>query len=485
MVEKLNIRERIGDFLLRKNYVTEDAITESLKYGKEKKRRLGEALLDLGYISSSQLKKALSEYFKIGILAALNKDMVDKETLRAIGGESEALRMMIVPIISGQQEKDLCVAIADPSRLDIMQRITGQFKGMSIVFMLASEEDIIGALQQDNSVAESDVQGKRLRIADMTPEKLLSSVIIYTISQGGTDIHIEKLNREDGLLIRIRINGELERYAAIPSYPMTLYEEICAYSKIKSGLAPDQKLIPQDGGWNFTFGEKHVNIRTATIPTVFKYEKLSFRLLDKAERTDLEEMGYQKDTVFLIDQALTKTQGLILATGPTGSGKTTSLYGAISRINGKKRKIYTVEDPVEYTLPLATQVQVNKAQDLTFARVLRSIMRHDPDVIFVGEIRDNETALIALQLAMTGHLVLASLHTNDAISAPSRLLSLGVPEYMVASSISLVIAQRLVRTNCPHCKVRYEPTFLEKSILKLPSGDYFKSPGCDYCRNTV
>lgn len=497
--------EKIGEFLIRKEFLTEDECAESISYGSEKKIRLGEAAVELGYLKSDELLFALAQYFSLPWIEKIGPLDINRDIIRILGGESEIGKMKIVPLLPSKlgdgvnfhdsgdtdsYEAEHIIAISDPSRMDIMQKVIAALRGESVMFVLAPEDEIIKSMQTaDEVLPDSEkggsVSGKRFSVVTMSPERLVENVMTFAVSKGCTDIHVEKLNRNDGLLIRIRLHGALEKYASIPTYSAASYEELVAYVKVKGGMAPDQKLLPQDGGWRWNMGDRPINLRVATIPTAFRYEKLSLRILDTGDNFSLETLGFSDSVINTIEKSVTKSSGLILVTGPTGSGKTTTMYGALSRVNGVARKIYTVEDPVEYVLPMATQIQVNQAQDLTFPRVLRSIMRHDPDIIFVGEIRDEETALIALQFAMTGHLVLATLHTNDAISAASRLLSLKAPMYMVASTLSLTFAQRLVRINCPKCLVPTEPTPLEREVLQLPdTGNYMSSKGCPACGGT-
>lgn len=498
--------ERFGDFLVRENYLTSEELAESLAYSSEKKIRLGEATVEAGFLKSDELLLILARFFSMPWIEKITRNNINKDTIAMLGGESEVLRMKIAPLLpssimnggihfpdnwleTNTSDSEHIIAVSDPARMDVMQKISSALTGASVLFVVAPEDEITKAMQPDGEIVQ-DIKGgtggsKRFSVSAMSPERLLENVLMFTVSKNGTDVHIEKLNRNDGLLVRIRIHGILEKYVSVPSYNAASYDELVAYIKVKSGMAPDQKLLPQDGGWRWAMGDRLVNIRIATIPTAFRYEKISLRILDTSENMSLESLGFSGEIITTIEKAVTRSTGLILVTGPTGSGKTTTMYGALSRIDGLRRKIYTVEDPVEYVLPLASQVQVNVAQDLTFPKVLRSIMRHDPDVIFVGEIRDEETALIALQFAMTGHLVLATLHTNDAISAASRLISLGAPKYMVASSVSLALAQRLVRVNCPHCAEPVVPTTLEREVLRLPDkGTYKTSKGCAVCSGT-
>jgi general secretion pathway protein E len=315
--------------------------------------------------------------------------------------------------------------------------------------------------------------------------KLVNSLLSQAVKDRASDIHIEIFERD--LLVRFRVDGML--YDVL-SPPKRFHAAICSRIKVMSGLNIAEKRLPQDGRIRVRIAGRDIDIRVSTIPTAFG-ERIVLRLLDRAQAVvdiNLDRLGFTGDNLRKIDRLIKQSHGIILATGPTGSGKTTTLYACLSRINSPEKNIITIEDPIEYQLRGVGQMQVSPKIDLTFANGLRSILRQDPDVIMVGEIRDGETAEIAIHAALTGHLVFSTLHTNDSFGALTRLVDMGIEPFLVSSSVLAVLAQRLVRVLCPDCRAPYLPTEAELARVGLGcarlNGPIYRPAGCRACRNT-
>jgi general secretion pathway protein E len=313
--------------------------------------------------------------------------------------------------------------------------------------------------------------------------KFINGLLVEAIRENASDIHIETF--ENRHTVRFRVDGVLRE---VMSPPRALAPRIVSRIKVMAKLDIAEKRLPQDGRISRAFGGRKVDVRVSTIPTGAHNERVVLRILDKqAERLDLEHIGLDAAQVTMLNRIISKPYGILLVTGPTGSGKTTTLYGALSTLNDRSRNIMTVEDPIEYYIDGIGQTQVNTKVEMTFARGLRAILRQDPDVVMVGEIRDLETAQIAVQASQTGHLVLSTLHTNTAVGAVTRLRDMGVEPYQISSSLIGLSAQRLVRRLCPHCKAPYEASLSEKEhlgIADLGALTLYKSVGCPQCRNT-
>ncbi|NPB05282.1 MAG: type II/IV secretion system protein [Aquificae bacterium] len=322
-----------------------------------------------------------------------------------------------------------------------------------------------------------------LTAADDSPTvRLVNRILIKAVDVGASDVHFEPY--EDETVVRLRMDGQLHPYLTIPPGK---YAEVVSRIKVMSNLNVAERRIPQDGKFHVKVGQKDYDVRVSVVPTVFG-ERVVLRLLDKSGKLlTLTDLGLSEEDLKKVERLTAKPYGMILVTGPTGAGKSTTLYAMLLKLKSPRRNIITIEDPVEYQIKGIGQIQVNPKVGLTFAAGLRSILRQDPDVIMVGEIRDSETAQIAVQAALTGHLVLSTLHTNDAPSAVTRLKDMEVEPFLIASALEGVIAQRLVRRICPHCKVPYKPTEEELKNLGLPpEGEYtfYKGKGCEHCLGT-
>ena len=317
---------------------------------------------------------------------------------------------------------------------------------------------------------------------DNTTVRLVNQILIKAINAGASDIHFEPYVHE--VLVRLRLDGVLTNYITIPP---SKYSEIVSRIKVMANLNIAEKRIPQDGKFSVKVADKDYDIRVSTIPTIFG-ERIVLRILDRSKGLlTLKDIGLTQENLRKIEQMLSKPYGILLVTGPTGAGKTTTLYAMLSQLKNPRKNIITIEDPVEYQINGISQIQINPKVGLTFAKGLRAILRQDPDVIMVGEIRDSETAQIAIQAALTGHLVLSTLHTNDAPSAVTRLRDMGAEPFLIASALEGIIAQRLVRKICPYCKEPYKPSKEELQKFSLnPEGDYifYKGKGCKHCLGT-
>lgn len=341
-------------------------------------------------------------------------------------------------------------------------------------------------LSQEEIILETTAEeGEKLSIDILSSEEdspivsLVNSVILKASTLGASDIHFEPY--EETTLVRFRMDGILHEYLKIP--PQT-YQSVVSRIKVISNLNIAEKRVPQDGRIGVRIGTKEIDIRVSTVPTVFG-ERIVLRLLDKSGfNLSLEDLGFSDLELNKFKKILKKPYGIVLVTGPTGAGKSTTLYASLHFIKDPRKNIITIEDPVEYQVKGVSQIQVNQKVGLTFATGLRSILRQDPDIIMVGEIRDSETADIAIHAALTGHLVLSTLHTNDAVSSIPRLIDMGMEPFLVANSLEGIVAQRLVRRICNHCKTPYRPTEIELLELKLdPSKEYifYKGEGCQHC----
>ncbi len=362
--------------------------------------------------------------------------------------------------------------------------------GKEIIPIFLPEEEFSQRLQEvlaQEEVRIEGEEGEETQIRDILYEEetspavsFVNQTLIKAVNLSASDIHIEPY--ENTSIVRLRLDGVLHEYTRIP---LSLHEQVVSRIKVLANLNVAERRVPQDGKIAVRVGKRHLDIRVSVVPTVFG-ERVVLRLLEKGGKLlRLEDLGLWEEDLIKLRRLAQKPYGIILATGPTGAGKSTTLYAMILEIKSPKRNIITIEDPPEYQIEGVSQIQVNPKVGLTFAVGLRAILRQDPDVIMVGEIRDSETAEIAVQSALTGHLVLSTLHTNDAPSAITRLFDLGIEPFLIASALEGVIAQRLVRRICPHCKEPYKPTEEELSELGL-SGEYtfYRGRGCEHCMGT-
>src|SRR5450756_1254075 len=488
---------RLGDILKDMGLVTEEQIAAALSRQKETHKRLGQLLIDDGVLTELDLAKALAAKFGVSFL-----DLSDTQLEPAAAGyidEKLARRYGAAPI-RFLNNSTLLVAMVDPQNLLALQDLE-IITGFAIQPAIASEEDIYGAIATiyrdrpdvDESAVEDaafeEAAGELGDIREATDEapiiKLVNSVIAQSVDDSASDIHFEPQAKE--LMIRFRVDGVLHE---IMSIPRRMQAGVTSRLKIMAELDIAERRVPQDGRIGLMVGGKPIDMRVATLPTVYG-EKVVMRLLDKSNvMLDLEDLGFSEKALKRFHKSLVKPYGAILVTGPTGSGKSTTLYAALNILNSPEKNVITVEDPVEYRLTGINQVQVNVRAGMTFSAALRSILRCDPAIVMVGEIRDRETAQIAVESALTGHLVLSTLHTNDAPSAITRLIEMGIEPFLVGSALDCVVAQRLARRLCPKCKEAYRPSEVEMIASRFPWSPgneipmIYRPAGCSACSRT-
>jgi len=393
-------------------------------------------------------------------------------------------------IIEEENERELLVIVPKNYNFFAVEELRFK-KGKDVRLKLVSEEEYAKLVQErisgENVILEEEEEKEEqsedlLFQRDTSPAvRLVNTVLIKASSVNASDVHFEPY--EDEAVVRIRMDGVLHDYTKVSP---SLYQEVVSRIKVMAKLNVAEKRVPQDGKIRVRIGKKDYDIRVSVVPTVFG-ERVVLRLLEKTgQLLTLSELGLSKSDEEKVRKLAEKPYGIVLVTGPTGAGKSTTLYAMLLHVKNPKKNIITIEDPVEYQVKGISQIQVNPKVGLTFAQGLRAILRQDPDVIMVGEIRDPETAEVAVQAALTGHLVLSTLHTNDAPSAITRLKDIGIEPFLIASSLEGVIAQRLVRKICNHCKEPYKPTKEEIKELGLPEGDYtfYRGVGCEHCLGT-
>lgn len=495
----------LSKILLERGVVQEENLMQALALQREKGKSLEEILLQQGYLTEEEWLTTLSDYLDIPYLKKIEAENTLEPTLVTKIPITYYRQHRLFPLrLEGHVLK---VAMANPLDLQPLDDV-GIILGYAVEPVLCPEREILNAINtfydRETHSAEEVIQGldtedlgvlageieETQDLLDHATEapiiRLVNSVLFQAVRERASDIHFEPFERE--LKVRYRIDGILYN---ILTPPKRLQSAITSRIKIMANLNIAEKRLPQDGRIKIRIADKDIDIRVSVIPTAFG-ERIVLRLLDKSTiLLNLEDIGMGKNELQKYSQLIHRSNGIILVTGPTGSGKTTTLYATLHKINSPELNILTVEDPIEYQLNGIGQMQVNPKIDLTFAHGLRSFLRQDPDVIMVGEIRDLETAEIAIQASLTGHLVFSTLHTNDAPSAITRLLDMGVESYLVSSAVIGILAQRLVRVICPHCKERYipEPKSLEEvgmHLFETPDFDgyLYRGKGCDACMHT-
>ena len=490
-------RKRLGELLIDSGLISQEQLAEALEIQKQSGEKLGNIIVNQNYVSEPQIMEVLE--FQLGIpFVDLNNTKIPSEAQRVIP-YNLIRRHNVVPVKI--EMNMLYVAMDDPLNFIAIEDLR-MASSYEIVPMIASKEAINGTISKlygtesadqailefkKESDASAGAMSQTLEVesyeVDSAPiVKLVYSTLELAVSQGASDIHIEPM--EDEVKVRFRVDGRLQQSQNIPKEAQAA---VSTRIKIMAGLDIAEKRIPQDGRFDFTANNKVLNVRVSVLPTVHG-EKVVMRILDKTNfLLPKEKLGFTKSNLVKFDQLLQNPNGIILITGPTGSGKSTTLYTMLSELNQVSDNITTVEDPIEYQIDGLNQVQVNIKAGLTFPNALRSFLRQDPDIIMVGEIRDSETVDVAIRAAITGHLVLSTLHTNDAVSSISRLEDMGVEPYLIAVSLRGVISQRLVRRLCTRCAEPYRPVEYELQYLGLPTdGDYtfYKAVGCSHCNKT-
>ncbi|MGY3870516.1 MSHA fimbrial ATPase MshE [Aeromonas crassostreae] len=495
------LKMRLGDLLVQEQIVSDDQLQLALQQQRQTGHKLGTTLIDLGFISEVQLLQFLARQLGVPFFD-LNNLTIDGKAV-ALLPEVQARRYRALAV--NQNEHEVTVAMSDPADLSALDAIANLLRPREMRLAVAREgqlldyfdrlyrrtreiESFAEQLHEEYQDAGFELGSSNLATeseGEATVAKLLRSLFEDAVQVGASDIHIEP--DEKVLRIRQRIDGVLHENIL---NEVRIAQALVLRLKLVAGLDISEKRLPQDGRFAMKVRGRDVDVRLSTMP-VQHGESVVMRLLDQSGGIlTLEETGMPPEILARFRRQLHRPHGMILVTGPTGSGKTTTLYGALSELNEASQKIITVEDPVEYRLPRINQVQVNPKIGLTFSQVLRTTLRQDPDILLVGEMRDNETVEIGLRGAITGHLVLTTLHTNDAITSALRLIDMGAPGYLVASALRAVVAQRLVRRVCEHCSEPKAPDEGQTSWLTALSGEapgqhgYHKGRGCQSCNFT-
>ncbi len=475
----------VGEKLVQKGIITKEQLEKALEYQKKfREKKLMDILYDAKFISKDMYLKILSEDLNVNYV----KDL-DNIRLRNLNIPFTILKQtQAVPFkVSVNEVK---IAMVNPLDWNAQSYFKRYFPDKKIEFLLAHKEDIQKALSiiENRERLKSIIENvkKELKGAESKGESAIYQLMLYIIKNAidkkASDIHIEA--EEDGAVVRFRILGKLREFI---DFDASIFNALASRIKLEAKMDVSEKRKPQDGGFSLKIDGNDFDFRVSSLPTVWG-ESIVIRILDKRNiLKKLDDIGITQKNLTLLRSALSKPNGIFLVTGPTGSGKSTTLYASLNEIAKPDVKVITVEDPVEYKLSGIQQVPVNPKVGMTFANALRAILRQDPDVIMIGEIRDIETLEIAIKAALTGHLVLSTLHTNDAVSAINRMIDMGAEPYMVAASLVGVEAQRLVRTNCPHCLEPYKPSeaYLEP-IKNLIGKDtvFYRGRGCEKCDMT-
>ncbi|MCB9858102.1 MAG: Flp pilus assembly complex ATPase component TadA [Phycisphaerales bacterium] len=493
---------QVGQILVGRGLITEAQIEQAIaeQAARGHKQLLGEVLIDLGFVTADEVMEALAEAYGVPY-AKLTPRLVDPHVMDVLPREYRE-KHSVIPLF--KVRNTLTVAMCEPSNVFLIeeiarmtectvqvvavtaadiQMIIGQYVNSANVFVIDDIiEDVSDSAFELIESKVDDIANLEGMAGDSPVIKLVNFFVYTAVKEGASDIHIEP--DETQMRIRFRVDGVLYEKK---SPPVQMMAPIVSRIKIMAGLDIAERRLPQDGGIHVLMDGRPIDLRVSTLPNLFG-EKVVIRIIDNTKAlVNLETLGFSVDMLKRFRQRLLSPHGLILVTGPTGSGKSTTLYAALSEINSPERNVCTVEDPIEYNLRQINQFQVSDKIGLTFPVVLRSLLRQDPDVIMVGEIRDNDTARTAVQAALTGHMVLSTLHTNDAVSAVTRLHNIGVESFLISASIDAVLAQRLVRKVCPYCKTETEPSPGAKHALHKAGIDTDKvisGEGCARCHGT-
>lgn len=508
MVEE---KKSLGDFLIGLGVITADQLEKASQEQKQKRERLEQTIVRLGFVKEELIVQCLAEYFNLPYVD-LDTYLIDEKVVKSIP-EELARRHTLMPLfkIGGT----LTVAMTSPLNLLALDEVRNKVKA-DVEIAISTEKKIKKAIELhygatlatlENSFQQL-MKGNReallqessdykktydLAVKDLPPgpmedapaARMLDLVMIQAIRDRASDIHFEP--DEKALRVRFRIDGFLYESLTLPKQ---IHPALTSRIKILAEMDIAETRLPQDGNFNVKLEKRGFEIRVSTFPTIYG-ENVVLRILDQTSPLlKLDDLGFSEEVLEHFKQLIRKTNGIILVTGPTGSGKTTTLYALLNMINSKEKNIITIEDPVEYRLALIRQTQINPKAGITFATGLRSILRQDPDIIMIGEIRDLDTSEIAMQAALTGHLVLSTLHTNDAPEAISRLVDIGVESYLISSTVMGILAQRLVRTICPDCKVPYraDPKVIkdlgEDGLKSKGSLTLYRGKGCKNCKQS-
>jgi type IV pilus assembly protein PilB len=497
--------DRLGDLLIREGLITKDQLEKGLQEQKANGTRLGYNLVKLGFVQETEITKMLARQYRMPAVD-LARFEVDPKIIKMIPADV-ALKHCVLPL--KRDGRTLTVAMADPTNLsvlddlkfitryDIFPVIAGEYTlRMALEKHYEQVDQQLGKLIEEIGEdaegdeleilkeEEADDQAQAQLVDDAPVVKLINAILTDAVKRGASDIHIEPFEHE--MRVRYRIDGELSE---VMKPPMKLKAALTSRIKIMSALNIAERRVPQDGRIKLKMGKRVIDYRVSVCPVLFG-EKIVMRILDKGNLAlDLAKFGFEPKAEADLMKAILNPYGMVLVTGPTGSGKTTTLYSALSRVNTMEVNIMTAEDPVEYNLMGINQVLVRNEIGMTFAAALKAFLRQDPNIIMVGEIRDIETGGIAIKAALTGHLVLSTLHTNDAPSTITRMIDMGIEPFNVSSAVNLIVAQRLVRRICKECKqeVTYSPEELKAlgTLAKDWEGvSFFKGAGCDVCADS-
>jgi type IV pilus assembly protein PilB len=494
------VEARLGQLLVEDGFLSEEELEQALSDRKSRglsAKPIGKFLVESGYLKEKDLLHSLARQFNLAVMD-LEEVEIQTELLAALP-EEVCRRYRVVPLFAIGDEVTL--AVSDPTLIEAVDLVGGLLK-RPVQPVLAGEVQILQALnahygkgggegEKDDFLAlekldvgsggrETDLESLRRAGEEAPIVKMVDKILKLAVREGASDIHIEP--GEENLMVRFRVDGVLQKRF---SFSMRLAAAVVSRVKILAELDISERQRPQDGRIQLKMGEKELEFRVSVLP-VYYGEKVVMRILDRGSvRVTLDKLGFSQHNLRIFEAAIRQPNGIVLVTGPTGSGKSTTLYAALNAINSIETNIVTVEDPVEYQIPLINQVGVNPKRGLTFAGALRAFLRQDPDIIMVGEIRDPETGSIAAEAALTGHLVLSTLHTNDAPSSITRLMEMGVQPFLLAPTLLCILAQRLVRRVCPQCKAGYQPkdAELREAGLQELAGQVtlYRGKGCGYC----
>jgi type IV pilus assembly protein PilB len=492
---------RLGDLLVREGLITRDQLDQALIEQKNTGMRLGYCLVKLGVVQELEITKALARQYKMPAVD-LSRFEVDGKIVKLVPADV-AVKHMVLPL--KREGRTLTVAVSDPTnhavvddlkfitRYDIFPVIAGEYTLRSAIERYYEQTDaqlqnLLKDIEEEDDleiVEEEEDEAPPVQVGDDAPVvKLINGILTDAVKRGASDIHIEPFEHE--IRVRYRVDGALQE---VMKPPAKLKAALTSRVKIMSNLNIAERRVPQDGRIKLKMGKRVIDFRVSTLPVIYG-EKIVLRILDKGNLTlDLTKFGFEPQAEKDLMRNILNPYGMVLVTGPTGSGKTTTLYSALQRINTVEVNIMTAEDPVEYNLHGINQVLVRNEIGMTFAAALKAFLRQDPNIIMVGEIRDIETGSIAIKAALTGHLVLSTLHTNDAPSTITRMIDMGIEPFNVASAVNLIVAQRLVRRICSNCKESYEYSAEETVALQLSPEDladmqFFRGEGCDTCNGT-
>ncbi len=489
---------RVGDLLVEKGIITEEQLTKVLEEQKRSGRKFGRAVIDLGFVSEDTFLLEMSSHFSMPYID-ISRFQFNAEITRRL---AESLARRYRAIILMEERDQYFVGFVDPLDILAVDEVQRALK-RNIVAAFVKEQDVLNAIDRiyrrteqiasiaeelDDELSETDLDLESLLAESDAAEapvvRLLQNIFEDAVQVAASDIHIEP--DESVLRVRLRVDGELQEQVMKEK---RVVSALVSRLKIMSGLDISEKRLPQDGRFNIRILNRSVDVRLSTLPTQYG-EAVVMRLLDQSQGLlNINSLGMPENIRKHFSNIITRPHGLVLVTGPTGSGKSTTLYAALNTLNASNRKIITAEDPVEYRLPRINQVQINEKIGLSFSKILRTALRQDPDIMLIGEMRDNETTEIALRAAMTGHLVLSTLHTNDAISSAIRLMDMGADSFLVASSLRAVIGQRLIRKICKNCSVEYKLDAQERAWLigmghDAESSVFYHGEGCHHCSNS-